>query len=104
MSSIEKTDPIFQEVLRLFRKHGDPMTEPLKQSILMENDLFIGCRFWGTKFSIDWLAEKQLFQISDLQGSRMMTIPAQINIDTDDIDTDTNSPKLHEPEKNSHVA
>jgi len=67
--SSKATDTIYQTVLELLHQHGLEENEPLVQSVLLGDGVFLGYRFQGISVQIDWLAQNNTLVVKDFQGN-----------------------------------
>jgi len=66
--SPKATDTIYQAVLHLLKLQGIAENEPLQQSVLLRDGMFLGYRFQGIQFHVDWLAQQDILVVKNQEG------------------------------------
>lgn len=56
--SANATDIVYQKVLELLVQYGVNTNDAIQQTVLLNNDHFIGYRFCSMSVRVDWLAQQ----------------------------------------------
>ena len=70
--SPKATDTIYQAILHLLEQQGVEEKEPLQQSVLLRDGLFLGYRFQTATLQFDWLAQNDVLVQKNSNGGIML--------------------------------
>lgn len=68
ISPQQVTDTIYQTIQELLKQHGLEETEPMRQTVLLDDSAFLGYRFTGKSVLVEWLAQENLILAESHDG------------------------------------